>query len=246
LTAEGYLQPTDGQYPILMLTESAGNVLRGKEPVMRKEKVRIAQIVADNDLFERLRELRREFAEKEKVPPYVIFSDATLREMSAALPQDENELLQIKGIGERKLEAYGADFLSIINDYCEEKGVERKPFVTMKVERKTASKSTKESSHLVTYQMLQDGMGINEIAQERELSERTVESHLIKCDEEGYEIDWDQFIPDQYEELIEKAVEKVESTRLTPIKELLPDEVSFFMIRAFLQRNKEKVMKGEV
>ncbi|MBS4195971.1 DNA helicase RecQ [Lederbergia citri] len=246
LTAEGYLQPTDGQYPILMLTESAGNVLRGNEPVMRKEKVRIAQIVADNDLFERLRELRREFAEKEKVPPYVIFSDATLREMSAVLPQTENELLQIKGIGERKLEAYGADFLSIINAYCKEKGFERKPIVTMKVERKTASKSTKESSHLVTYQMLQDGMGIDEIAQERELSERTVESHLIKCDEEGHEIDWDQFIPSQYEEIIQQAVEEAESTRLTPIKELLPDEVSFFMIRAFLQRNNEKVAKGEV
>ncbi|MCJ8007807.1 DNA helicase RecQ [Lederbergia wuyishanensis] len=246
LTAEGYLLPTDGQYPVLMLTENAGNVLRGKEPVFRKEKVRIAQLVEDNELFELLRELRREFAEKEKVPPYVIFSDATLREMSAALPRNDNDLLQIKGIGERKLEAYGTDFLSVINAYCEEKDIERKHVPMMKVEKKSVSKSTKDSSHLVTYQMLQDGMEIEEIALEREISERTVESHLIKCDEEGHEIDWDQFIPSQYEEMIEKAVDEAESTRLTPIKELLPDEISFFMIRAFLQKNKEKVTKGEV
>ncbi|MBS4218780.1 DNA helicase RecQ [Bacillus sp. FJAT-49711] len=243
LTAEGYLQPTDGQYPVLMLTESAGNVLRGKEPVLRKENVRIAKIVADNDLFELLRELRREFAEKEKVPPYVIFSDATLREMSAALPQNEDELLEIKGIGERKLEAYGADFLTVINNYCEEKDVKRKPIVTVRVERKPVSKSTKESSHLATFQLLQEGMGIEEIAKERDLSERTVESHIIKCDEEGHSVDWDQFIPNQFEELIENAVEEADSTRLTPIKELLPDEVSFFMIRAFLQKRK---VKGEV
>jgi len=246
LTAEGYLLPTDGQYPVLTLTENAGNVLRGKEPVFRKEKVRIAQLVEDNELFELLRELRRELAEKEKVPTYVIFSDATLREMSASLPRNDNDLLQIKGIGERKLEAYGTDFLSVINAYCEEKDIERKHVPMMKVEKKSVSKSTKDSSHLVTYQMLQDGMEIEEIAQEREVSERTVESHLIKCDEEGHEIDWDQFIPSQYEEMIEKAVDEAESTRLTPIKELLPDEISYFMIRAFLQKNKEKVTKGEV
>lgn len=238
LTAEGYLQPTDGQYPVLMLTEKAADVLRNTSQVYRKENVRIAQIVEDNELFEKLRELRREIAEKEKVPPYIIFSDVTLREMSGLLPRSEQELLQVKGIGERKLEAYGTEFLSLINAYCEEKGIERKVKMLVYPERKPAAKSAKEPSHHITYQMLQAGKGIEDIAVEREMSVRTVENHIIKCDEEGMEINWDLFIPDEFDPLIAKAVKEAESTRLTPIKELLPEEISFFMIRAYLQKNK--------
>ncbi|MBS4204638.1 DNA helicase RecQ [Lederbergia citrea] len=237
LTAEGYLRPTDGAYPILMLTEKAGNVLRGKEPVLRKERVRISQIVEDNDLFEELRSLRREIAEAEKVPPYIIFSDVTLREMSAKLPTDENELLQIKGIGERKLEAYGKEFLAAINNYCKENEIERTPIHSVKREKNAVSKnSDKEPSHHLTYQLLEEGNSVTDIAAERGLSERTIESHLIKCHDEGMEINWNDFIPEQYEPLIAEAANEAGSDRLTPIKALLPDEVSFFMIKAFLQK----------
>src|SRR5690606_30756457 len=82
-------RPTDGAYPVLMITEKSGDVLRGTEKVYRKERVRIAQIVKDDELFERLRMVRKEIAEAEKVPPYIIFSDVTLREMSAKLPMSK-------------------------------------------------------------------------------------------------------------------------------------------------------------
>ena len=146
LTAEGYLRPSDGAYPVLMLTDKAANVLRGIEPVMRKEKVRIAQIVEDDDLFEVLRNLRREISVEEKVPPYIIFSDVTLREMSALMPRDDMELLQIKGVGERKLASYGEAFLAAINAYCEENGVERKPGLQFKKqgEQQPKAKSFKQ------------------------------------------------------------------------------------------------------
>ncbi|MBS4206863.1 DNA helicase RecQ [Bacillus sp. FJAT-50079] len=237
LTAEGYLRPTDGAYPTLLLTNQAGEVLRGKEHVMQKEKVQITQIIEDNDLFEKLRALRREIAEAEKVPPYIIFSDATLREMSGLLPRNEQELLHIKGIGERKLEAYGAPFLEVIQLYCEENDVEKTSSFVPNIEKRPAVKSDKEVSHHTTYKMLQEGHSVAQIANEREISERTIEGHLIKCFDEGMEIDWNQFIPEQYEDLIAKAVKEADSTRLTPIKELLPDEISFFMIRAYLQKN---------
>lgn len=246
LTAEGYLKPTDGQFPTLMLTEKAGNVLRGAEPVLRKEKARISQIVEDNDLFEVLRALRREIAEAEKVPPYIIFSDVTLREMSGLLPRDEQELLQVKGVGERKLDAYGERFLVAINNYCEENGIEKTEavYVEKRVGREThrTSSNGKEQSHHITHQMHQDGMSIAEIASERGVAERTIENHLIKCADEGKEVDWDAFIPSEYESLIAAAVEEADSERLTPIKELLPEEITFFMIRAFLQKSRTGFM----
>lgn len=235
LTAEGYLRPSPGAYPVLMLTEKAGNVLRGIEPVMRKEKVRIAQIVEDNALFEALRGLRREIAEAEKVPPYIIFSDVTLREMSGLLPINEAELLQIKGVGERKLEAYGSAFLEAIQSYCEENGIERKASTHLQPTLESKSEpSTKEPSHHITYQMLKEGLAISDIAAERGLSEQTVEGHLVKCDGEGMDIDWSKFVPQQYEPLIAAAIDEAGAERLTPIKELLPEEISFFMIKAYL------------
>ena len=243
LTAEGYLRPSDGAYPVLVLTDKAANVLRGIEPVMRKEKVQIAQIVEDDDLFELLRNLRREISVEEKVPPYIIFSDVTLREMSALMPRDDMELLQIKGVGERKLASYGAAFLAAINTYCEENGVERKPGLQFQSnkqgsssQKQSRSNDGKEKSHHTTYQLLQTKLTIKEIAEQRDMAERTIESHLIKCADEGMEVNWDAFIPTQYEAEIAAAVTEAGTDRLTPIKELLPDEISFFMIRAYLNR----------
>jgi ATP-dependent DNA helicase RecQ len=70
------------------------------------------------------------------------------------------------------------------------------------------------------------------------MTERTIEGHVMKCADEGLSIDWEQFIPTQFEPLIAEAVKEANSERLTPIKELLPDEISFFMIRAYLQKSK--------
>jgi ATP-dependent DNA helicase RecQ len=72
-------------------------------------------LAAAEALFEGLRALRREIADREGVPPYVVFHDATLREMAVARPASEEEMLDIGGVGERKLEKYGAEFLALIN-----------------------------------------------------------------------------------------------------------------------------------
>ncbi len=240
LTAEGYLRPTDGSYPILMLTEMARDVLHGKEKVMRKEKVRITQIVEDNMLFDVLRKLRKEIADGENVPPYIIFSDVTLKEMSTLLPRSEEELLQVKGVGKQKLEAYGTVFLKEINKYCEVQGIENREisqFMTLS-KKQTGRSSRTEPSHHITYQMLQDGFSISEIAVERGMTERTIEGHLLKCPSDGLEVDWSSFIPKEYEPLIEEAVEQAGQRRLTPIKDLLPEGISFFMIQAYLEKPK--------
>lgn len=237
LTAEGYLRPTDGAYPVLLLTERAANVLRNKEKVFQKEKLVATKINANNELFERLRAVRLKIASVEKVPPYIIFSDQTLREMSTFYPRSNAQLLQIKGVGEQKLASYGAQFLSEIITYCRDNAISETPLKNVDRKRQTrvSSSSSKEKSHHLTYQLLQAGKSIPEIANDRQMVERTIEGHLIKCADEGLEIDWAAFIPKQYISLIADAVNEAGSERLTPIKQLLPKEVSFFMIRAYLQ-----------
>jgi superfamily II DNA helicase RecQ len=70
-------------------------------------------IAGVDELFEALRALRREIADRDATPPYVVFHDATLREMATVRPSTEEEMLEIGGVGKRKLEKYGADFLRL-------------------------------------------------------------------------------------------------------------------------------------
>lgn len=86
-----------------------------------KPKASVQEVVyeADTDLMNRLKKLRTALAKKSSVPAYVIFSDATLREMSALKPMSENALLQITGVGHRKSELYGKAFLNEIKNYVQ-------------------------------------------------------------------------------------------------------------------------------
>ena len=108
----------------LRLGGDARAILKGEQPVTiveppksgqarRRERNRLANPVGD-PLFEALRKLRRELAAEARLPPYVIFNDATLREMAAVRPSTPAELGEVKGVGSRKLEAYGEAFLAVI------------------------------------------------------------------------------------------------------------------------------------
>lgn len=121
LIAEGYLQVTESQYPILKLGERALPVLRGEEQVWQKIVIRPVQQTEDDTLFEQLRSLRKEISQREGVPPYVIFHDSTLREMSSLCPTDKQAMLQVKGVGEAKYEKYGELFLECLQNYMAQK-----------------------------------------------------------------------------------------------------------------------------
>lgn len=118
LIAEGYLQVTESQYPIVKLGERALPVLRGEERVVQKISIRPVQLTEDDELFEHLRALRKEISTRQKVPPYVIFPDSTLKEMSSVCPTDKEAMLQIKGVGEAKFEKYGELFLECLQNYA--------------------------------------------------------------------------------------------------------------------------------
>lgn len=81
-----------------------------KEDVVRKEALKAAAITENDALFERLRMLRKQIAAEQGVPPFVVFSDQTLKEMSGKQPANEEDLLSIKGVGEQKRVKYGKLF----------------------------------------------------------------------------------------------------------------------------------------
>ena len=114
-----------------------------------------------NETFEKLRELRTTLAKKDDVPAYVIFSDKTLLEISKKLPASKDEFLQISGVGGKKLERYGKEFLKLCKDIKE-------------ITPKELSKTYKE-----TLLLIKEGKNISEICEKRELKDTTIISHVI-------------------------------------------------------------------
>jgi ATP-dependent DNA helicase RecQ len=124
------LSRTMGEYPVLVLNESSWEVLRGGRPVWliptrKKKKVKRTRVEkeswegVDPDLFESLRELRREIASERAVPAYVIFTDVSLRDMARTRPSTKEEFLAVHGVGEKKLDDFGEVFLAHIAEQGE-------------------------------------------------------------------------------------------------------------------------------
>lgn len=257
LVAEGYLQLSKGEYPVVKLQAKAVSVIRGEEKVsQRVSRQPSRQQGPEVNLFDLLRELRKKIALRENLPPYMIFADSTLREMAGRLPADLAAMLRISGVGERKLERYGIEFLEEIRSFREKyEGVKSAdvhviPSVSRQLQPvgeieptavKTVGPKTgpKIASHQQTYLLYQEGYSLEDIVKERKLTALTVQDHLVRCSEEGLTVVWDDFIPLEQEELILEAVCQVGRQRLRPIKDLLPEEVDWFTIRAVLAKHKE-------
>ncbi|MEG6589519.1 DNA helicase RecQ [Paenibacillus barengoltzii] len=130
--AEGYLALSEGQYPVVRLQPLAVEVLKSRHQVMlrapepasaassssssRRRKYDEGPSAVNETVFEQLRLIRRDLAEKERVPSYIIFNDATLREMSVVCPTSEADMLRIKGVGEVKYRKYGKPFLEFFQN----------------------------------------------------------------------------------------------------------------------------------
>ena len=117
LTAGGFLVANGGQYPTLGVTASGVAVLRGEQKVERKLAAKAkATLAIDDQLFQKLRDLRRDLAEDAGVPPYVIFSDQTLKALAQEKPQDRLGMMAVRGIGQNKLDKYGDAFLAVLKE----------------------------------------------------------------------------------------------------------------------------------
>lgn len=230
LTATEYLALSDGEYPVVKLTKTAFDVMKGEASVWQKV-VKIQQAAADTGLFNALKNLRKAVAADEGVPPYLVFSDSTLRNMCEQLPRDTYELGKVKGVGEIKLAKYGGRFLETIAKYA--------PAAARKTPKKAESggqKTEKTPVHLLSAKLFGSGMTIAEIAKARGVAESTIQNHLIRAGQEGEDIDWNRLIPEEYESDILAAVKKLGAAPLRPIKEALPPDVGYEAIKAVIAK----------
>lgn len=124
LISHGYISQIEGAYPVLALNNKSMAVLRGQEVVHFKEfKVKVT-VESKNELFDILKELRYNMAKEAGIPPYIIFSDGTLREMSIKYPRNKEDFLDISGVGETKYNKYGKEFQNAIIEYVKENKLE--------------------------------------------------------------------------------------------------------------------------
>lgn len=224
-----------GQFPTLFVSSKGKDILLGKQQVHRRETVQVKQVAKDDPLFEVLREVRKQIADSEKVPPFVIFSDASLKDMCAKLPKTTEEFLQVSGVGELKLKKYGLEFIQAIRTFCETNSDYKSELVPVeKAPKKPAKKTGVTDSHLETLKLHQENLSIEEIAEQRDLAVSTVENHLLQSAQHGLEVDFTKYIPAEYMPLLENALAEAGRERLKPIKDLLPEEVSYFMIKAYV------------
>ncbi|EGC82756.1 DNA helicase RecQ [Anaerococcus prevotii] len=122
LVADGYIKVTGAPYPVLKLTEKSKEVLLDGKTILvnikeEEKKPREIEKNFDTDLFNHLKAVRLDMARKRNIPPFIIFSDASLKEMAQKKPKTEEEMLEVKGVGDKKLIQYGDIFLAEIREY---------------------------------------------------------------------------------------------------------------------------------
>lgn len=244
LIQQGYIRQSEDQFGILFLTPKSAAVLKGKEKVLLTKpaerlirKTEMATGIAgdtqmDNQLFNRLRALRKHIADEQNVPPYVIFADTSLKDMAGYFPQSEEDFSQMYGVGAEKLKKYGKIFLGEIIAYCKPLGITPVPRAKKK-KTKTKTKISKSISPTIleTYGLFQQGKSIREIALQRNMSEQTVAGHLEKAYLHGKHIDIDYLVPKEKQQIIKKAFEQLGTERLTPVKEFLGNVYTFEDLR---------------
>lgn len=177
------------------------------------------------DLFEELRKRRLEIAREEGKPPYVIFGDATLREMASLMPLDLEQMQDISGVGEFKLNKYGPQFIDVIEQFT------------------SASKSKLATTYKETGKLLKEGLLPDEIAIKRSLKIETVFSHIGYLIEKGEEIPIVDYVSFAEIKSVKEAVEKTGETKLLkPLFDETNGEIAYHKIRlalSFLKRNNQ-------
>jgi len=194
-----------------------------------------------DEVFDALRSWRRALAIEEDVPPYLIFSDRTLQEIANRQPQNNDDLLNVSGVGEAKLGKYGAAVLEVLASEASTASPAIKP-----VAPSTASPATKATTRLAnviselsdtvadTYVCLQEGLDIEQIAAQRELKDTTIWTHIEQIIQAGHLDDatFAQIAPPEIEARIASALaQKPADEGLKFVSEALDNEVDYGLIR---------------
>ncbi len=260
LVGQGYLDKV-GEYNLLQVTPSGRDVLKGEatprllKPVeddgggsSKKREAKVSKASwegVDRGLFDVLRTLRREKAEEKGLPPFIVFSDATLRNLARFRPTTSGNLLNVPGIGEKKSAEYGDDFLQCIADYCREHKLlsdvgdeaastlrSRKP----KAERPERSSSAESQvgaslAKVKAMKLFGEGMSIDDVCEQVGRARSTVAEYLVEYVMNEGVCDPSHWIPPVLFTDIRNAVEKHGLEKLKPIHEELGGKANYETIR---------------
>jgi ATP-dependent DNA helicase RecQ len=254
LLHQGLVDETSDGYSVLTLNPLSWEILKSQ----RKVEMAIApalptaetQDISTNtveiqSLYNRLHKLRKQYADANKVPPYVIFADSSLRLMAQQQPQTLAQFAQISGVGARKLAQYGEMFTGEIRAFRAESGlsVQTESDPTPPLTVAPPKKSDVSHTHLETLELYRRNLSIAEIAVKRSMRESTIFDHLLKLMECGHEVKIDQIVTPEKTIAIEQAIITVGADRLTPIKAHLGDDYSYEEIK--LVRARLKIQSNE-
>lgn len=236
LVQTGYLHQ-GGEYRTLSLTEKAIDSLKNRtviegrllaaESHPRQGSTRPEELDYDQALFAILRQKRKQLADAAAVPPYVIFSDKTLVEMSAYYPQSAASLLKMSGVGQVKLNQYGETFSGVIRAYCEANGLQEKHKESYR------AKSDSNRRYMLVGQAYNAGESIRSLCERYHVQVNTIVKHLMRYSAIGHPLrNGDDLLPltsisSSQQEAALQAFEELGTDYLNPVFEKLNGAISY-------------------
>ena len=231
----------EGEYQTLSLTDAGRGLLRGEgEPRLLRPAEKASAKAAgydaaswegvDRELFESLRQLRKEKADAQQVPAYVVFSDATLRDMARRRPTNSEGMRNVKGVGQKKLEDYGDAFTQHIAEYCQTHDVAADIDPPPPTQTSSPPPEIKTAS-LAAFEFFRQRMSVDEVAEKMNRATSTVNGYLNDYLRHEKIDDPSPWVEAELIPKIEQAIEKAGAQKLKPIHEALAGEVGYDEIR---------------
>jgi len=247
LVDAGVLERTSGDRPVLRLNDTSWAVMRGQTTVrLRQPKTtRVAKTRfdesswdgVDHGLFESLRAVRREVADERGVPPFVIFSDATLRDLARLRPSSHARLLGVRGIGERKLADLGGRFLACLDEYCRTAKLDRDVGITPELRRPRQPRGA--DTKAVAFEMFAAGESADAVISATSRAPNTVWGYLVEFIETRRPVVISAWVDDATYGEVADAVKQVGTAYLKPIFDHLGGRVPYERIRAVVAHLRE-------
>lgn len=177
-------------------------------------------------LFQQLKDVRRQLASLENVPAYIVLSDATLVEIAMYLPQNHEELNKISGFGDIKIQKYGKQFLEATRDYCQQHQLESRIHLKSPKRQRRETPEIDSETKQQSLELFQKGMSVEQIGMLRQLGPATIGGHLAFYIRQG-KVGIHMMMSVEKIQAIQRAVEKLGSGALSPIKESLGEDYSY-------------------
>ena len=253
LLNQGLLVKTDDTYNVLKLNDKSWEILKGASQmklIMKKEKAQIEghdEVEYEKELLKELRAVRLDYADREHVPAYAIVADNGLIELASYFPQTFDDLKQISGFGDYKVSKYGTGFLNVIKAYCKEHNLTsqmhfKKPKKQGKERAPRVEKTEPSNTQYTTLSLFKEGLTIPEIAEQRNLSPTTIETHLSAFIASGDLAIKDFVTKDKLDKIV-TAIKQIGSTNaLKPVKDILSDDFTFGEIRMAMEHYKRMLL----